>query len=372
MLKKAVKTLILGLVCVLLVFIVSAGVFFAVRFVLSIDVSSAEKTLKGDDTSLADGTDKSKDKNKRINFLFLGKDNTSGLCDVIMLVSYNVADSSVGVVQIPRDTYAKYTESSYKKLNGAVNVLGSEAELCAFLSKSFGIAIDHYVSLDIEALGEIVDIIGGVEVNVPCDMRYTDAEQGLYIDIRAGRTLLDGETAKKFVRFRSSYANGDIGRIDAQKIFLAALYKKLRTDTSVLEIGAVVARVADKIDTSLSVPEMISLAKTAFSVSSERIRFVTLAGEGAVAKKSGASYYVLSRPSCIEIFRDMFSAEIDEEDFDKDRLFLNEDYDEFERIYFSTAEYTVYDAATLCNDGIDIEKRKREQLNDPYALTNHP
>ena len=358
MLKKAVKTLILGLICVLLIFIISAGVFFALRFVLSIDVSGAENTLGPEDTSVDGEVNKNKDKNKRVNFLLLGKDSTSGLCDVIMLVSYNVTESSVGVVQIPRDTYAKYTEGSYKKLNGAVNALGSEGEFCTFLSKSFGVAIDHYISLDIETVGEIVDIIGGVEVNVPCDMSYSDAEQDLYIDLKAGKALLDGEMAKKFVRFRSSYINGDIGRIDAQKIFLAALYKKLKTDTSVLEIGSVAARVADKIDTSLSLQEMISLAKTAFSVPSEKIRFVTLAGEGAVAKKSGASYYVISRPSCIEIFREIFSAGVDENNFDSGRLFLNEDYDEFERIYFSSAKYTVYDAAALCKDGIDLTNKK--------------
>ena len=358
MLKKAVKMLILGLVCVLLVFIVSAGVFFAVRFVLSIDVSGAEKTLKGDDTSLADGTDKGKEKNNRVNFLFLGKDNTSGLCDVIMLVSYDVTDSSVGVVQIPRDTYAKYSDGSYKKLNGAANALGGEGAFCAFLSKNLGVKIDHYISLGIEEVGEIVDIIGGVEVNVPCDMSYKDAEQGLYIDLKAGKTLLNGEMAKKFVRFRSSYTNGDIGRIDAQKLFLAALLRKLKTDTSVLEIGTVAAKLADKVKTSLSLQEIMSLAKTAFSVPAERIRFVTLAGEGAVAKKSGASYYVISRPSCIEIFREIFCADVDENNFDRDRLFLNEDYTEFERIYFSSAKYTVYDAATLCKDGIDIANRK--------------
>lgn len=358
MLKKTLRTLFLGLACFLLVFIISIGVFLAIRFALSIDASGAENTSKSDDSSLADVGGKSDGKSKRVNFLLLGKDNTSGLCDVIMLISYNTEESSVGVVQIPRDTYARYTEGSYKKLNGAVNALGSEAAFCDFLSQSFGVSIDHHVSLELDAVGDIVDIIGGVEVDVPCDMRYADEEQGLYIDIKAGKTLLDGEMAKKFVRYRSSYAQGDIGRIDAQKIFLAALYNKLRNDTSVFEVATVVARVADKIDTSLSLQEMISLAKTAFSVPADGISFVTLAGEGAIAQKSGASYYVLSRPSCIEIFRDIFSADVTEQSFDKERLFLNEDYAEFERIYFSSARYTVYDAASLCKDGIDIANKK--------------
>ena len=121
-----------------------------------------------------------------------------------------------------------------------------------------------------------------------------------------------------------------------------------------LEIGVVAARVAQKVETSLSVTEVLSLAKQAMAVSPEKVRFVTLAGKGAVAKKSGASYYVISRPSAIEILKNIVGADVNEQNFDTDCLFLNENYAEFGKIYADPAEYTVYDAATLCKNGIDI------------------
>ena len=68
------------------------------------------------------------------NFLLLGRDRASGLTDVIMLASINTDERSVTVVQIPRDTYARYTDGSYKKLNGAMSSLGGASELCKLLS----------------------------------------------------------------------------------------------------------------------------------------------------------------------------------------------------------------------------------------------
>ncbi len=287
------------------------------------------------------------DSDTRLNVLILGKDNTSGLCDVIMLVSYNVTDSSLGVVQIPRDTYLKYTSSSYKKINGAVASLGSERALCDLLEDAFCIEIDHYVSLKLDAIGKLVDAIGGVEINVPSDMDYEDPAQGLSIHIKKGLNLLDGRTAEQFVRFRSGYTTGDLGRMDAQKLFLAALANKLKNEVSVFEMGVLVASLSDSVKTSFPLSEMISLSKKALAISPENIRFVTLAGESAVAKKSGASYYVISKDSSREIINSFFGVDVNEHDFDKNKLFLNGDYTEFKNIYYSKTDYTVIDADTI-------------------------
>ena len=354
MLKRIMKISLVCFVTAIVALIMAAGVFLVSKSILGIDALGAERYT---DIDAEDPDDMTSNDAQRMNFLLLGRDRSSGLCDVIMLVSYDTADRNVNVLQIPRDTYAEFTETSYKKLNGALGALGGERELCAFLSESFGIRIDHYVSLDLDAVKEIVDALGGVEVNVPCDMRYSDAEQGLYIDIKAGKNMLDGDMAEKFVRFRSEYAEGDIGRMDAQKIFLAALFNKLKNNASVFEIGSVAARIVPHVKTSLSLTEILPLVKQVLAVPSENIRLSTLAGEGAVAKKSGASYYVISRPSAIEQVRELFGSDIDESGFDRKRLFLNEEYDEFVRIYSEGAEYTVYDVSYICREGINIARK---------------
>ncbi len=339
----------------LAVVVLGLTVLFIARLMLAFD---NDTNVSAVDRGAIDSTSQSdEDTDIHTNFLVMGKDEASGLYDMIMLVSYNVTRSEIGVVQIPRDTYAEYTKGSYKKLNGAVAALGGEREFCDFLSSALCVNIDHYVSLDLYSVGEIVDVLGGVEVDVPFDMNYEDEAQGLSIHLKKGKNILDGDAARKFVRYRSGYLEGDLGRIDAQKIFLAALVKKLKSDVSLFEIGAILAAVSDNVKMNIPMSSVVTLAKQLMSIPSENVRFVTLAGEGAVAKASGASYYVISRPAAIKIVNDILGASATDKTFDKDRLFLNDRYDSFFDIYYSDIEYTVYDAKSLVASGIEIACR---------------
>lgn len=283
------------------------------------------------------------------NFLIAGKDDASGLTDVIMVVSFDLRARSLNIVHIPRDTYAVYATSNYRKLNGACHALGGAEEFCDYLSESMGIPIDYYVMLDSEALGEAVDAIGGVEINIPFDFDYNDPVQGLSIHLPAGNHTLDGDQAEQFVRYRSGYLRGDIGRIDAQKIFLAALARSIRNNFSVWTVGKLVFSLADDIDSNIQLDEMYRFAKAALSVEDENIRFVTLAGDDARAEKSGAWYYVISKSAAREICEKYLCAYPDAE-FDRDGIFRNSSYDSFANIYDSYSDYTVYDASSI-NEG---------------------
>ncbi len=346
------KIVLIFLGIALAVTVLFLAAFFALRLMLVFDnganASAIEKDFEDASFQNTENTD------LRTNFLVMGKDETSGLYDMIMLVSYNATQRQIGVVQIPRDTYAEFTESSYKKLNGAVSALGGEREFCDFLSKSLSVSIDHYISIDLYSVGEIVDVLGGVEVDVPFDMNYEDPAQGLSIHLKKGKNILDGEAARKFVRYRSGYLEGDLGRMDAQKLFLAALVKKLKSDISVFDIGAIVAAASDNVKMSIPMSSVIPLAKQLINIPAENVKFVTLAGEGAVASVSGASYYVISRPSAIKILNEVLGADVSEENFDVGKVFLNERYNSFEDIYNSNVEYKIFDAKTLVGSGIEI------------------
>ena len=343
--------IILGIALASVLFFVS--VFFAVRLMLVFDndASAVEINRGSTDESATSDSDA---EDMRTNFLVLGKDEASGLYDMIMLVSYNMTRSELNVVQIPRDTYAEFTEGSYKKLNGAVAALGGESALCDFLSKALCVNIDHYISLDLYSVGEIVDALGGIEVDVPFDMDYEDPAQGLSIHLKKGVNHLDGNAARKFLRYRSGYLEGDLGRIDAQKLFLAALVKKLKSDLSLFDIGAIAAAVFDDVKMSVSMSGAIILARQMMNIAPENVRLVTLAGESAVAESSGASYYVISRSAAVRILRELLGSDVTEDTFDKEALFLNEKYSTFRDIYYSDREYRVYDAKSLVASGIEI------------------
>ena len=123
--------------------------------------------------------------------LVLGKDRAAGLTDVIMLVSFDIENGRICVLQIPRDTYADYGDPSHNKLNSALASLGGEGKLKGFIEKSFGISIDGYLSLDLNAFRDIVDAVGGVEIDLPEALYYSDPSQNLYIELPAGKLTLE-------------------------------------------------------------------------------------------------------------------------------------------------------------------------------------
>ncbi len=271
------------------------------------------------------------------NILFLGTDRQAGLCDVIMLINVNFDAKRITVAHVPRDTYAKYTDSSYKKLNGAYNSLGGAAQTAEFLENALGTEIDHYICVGLDTVGDIVDAIGGVEVNLPCDMKYSDSSAGLYIDLKKGSVCLDGELAEDFLRYRSGYADGDLGRIDAQKLFMSCFFDKLANELTPI-MTAKLCAAAENVETDLQIDEWLTFGTKALSLFNEQIYFLTLPGEEVIATKSGASYYCLSAPSTEEIVKLYFGAK---DAFDTNQVFLNDNYNSFSTVYKAQKEYSI-------------------------------
>ena len=89
--------------------------------------------------------------------------------------------------------------------------------------------------VNLEAFRETVDLVGGVEFDVPQDMYYQDPTQNLHIDLKAGKQLLDGEKAMELVRFRKGYASQDIQRTKVQQEFLNDMIFRGKVDET--EVG---------------------------------------------------------------------------------------------------------------------------------------
>ncbi len=262
--------------------------------------------------------------------LILGRDRTSGLADVIMLAYLDREAGRAAVLQIPRDTYAEYTEGSYKKLNGAPSVIGEEG-LCELLSRTFGIQIDGYVSADLDALAFAVDKVGGVELYLDEPLDYEDPEQELYIHLAAGEQTLSGEQAEMLVRFRSGYIRGDLDRLDMQKRFMAAFFEKLRDSINITNAYSFLCELLPATDTDLPPTRLLQVGLDALELESADISFFTLPGGDVRAEQSGASYYCLSAEDTRLLLCEHFGKSdglIDEE-----HIFLNERYKAFRDIY---------------------------------------
>ena len=281
--------------------------------------------------------------------LVTGRDRVSGLCDVMMLVSFDPSNSRICVLQIPRDTYALYGDGSYRKINGAQRALGEDG-LCELLGESLGVRIDGYISLDLSGFRELVDLIGGVEIELDRPIKYSDPEQDLRIDLESGLQTLDGKQAEMFVRYRSGYKRGDLDRLDAQKKFLAALFDALRQKVSISNAYELFGLALGHVDTNINPALCVALGLEALGVGEDQLWFCTLPGEDLVSRKSGASFYVMSKSPTQRLLAEYFGAE---GELDGKGIFLNGDDRDFLEIYQKDCKIGMISAQ-------EIEKTKKD------------
>ena len=182
-------------------------------------------------------------KDQFYTFLLVGQDTFGGgNTDTMMLAAYDVPNQKLSVMSLPRDTFVQYRgrnvllNSVFNRAGGGENGIKALKQEVGELT---GVTPDYYVIVQWEAVGELVDAIGGVYFEVPFDMYYNDLSQHFKIDLRGGYQLLDGTGAMGLLRWRHNsigdtgkidysygYAEGDLGRIKTQQAFLTATLSK--------------------------------------------------------------------------------------------------------------------------------------------------
>jgi LCP family protein required for cell wall assembly len=141
--------------------------------------------------------------------------------DTILYVS--IVGDEVTLVAIPRDLYL---DAYDRRINSVYGRYGAEG-LRVAVGELLGLPVDYYAVINLDLFENVVDALGGVEVNVPYRMDYVDHAQQLVIDLRPGPQVLDGEGAAGFVRFRET-VRGDLDRLDRVKSLAYAMLQRLR------------------------------------------------------------------------------------------------------------------------------------------------
>ncbi len=299
----------------------------------------------------------------RTTVLCAGLDDAAANTDVLMLLSLDAERKEISVLQIPRDTYF-LAETAQKKINQLYpsqrlrgkDPHGALSSVAESLSNSLGVRIDAYLALDLPAVASLVDGLGGVSVDVPAPIRHRASDGDGYIEIPAGETLLCGREAVEFLRFRAGYTEGDLGRVDAQKLLLAATYRKLREEMSLPVILKLLSVLYKNAYTDMSLPEQIALARSFYASRHDfSVNFLTLPGEAARREEnSGLSYYVVNRKGATEVLGRYFGGGV----FDPEERFFDASRPHFVNIYYDTApSYTVYTEETV--DGMDVKIKQK-------------
>jgi LCP family protein required for cell wall assembly len=242
-----------------------------------------------------------------------------GLTDTIMLASFDTEVKRVDIISVPRDTYyprPEYKGAAFQKINSVyeTGADGTDSKDEDVISEAKGVAaakavsdvlcgvpIHFYTVLSDESVVKIVDAMGGIELDVPMDMKYTDKKQGLYIDIKKGKQVLDGDHAVQYLRFRKGYATGDLGRVDAQQTFIKEAFKQ--------SIGfgfpKVARTVSKEVDSNLKTKIAVHIASEAVGMSTSDAKTWTTP---CVPKtKNGASYYIVDEKATEEMMNEIYS-----------------------------------------------------------------
>ena len=301
----------------------------------------------------------------------MGRDVVALNTDVMMIVNLNLDDDSMTIMQMPRDTFITL-DSVPRKLNSVFGTFYNASSasndegrihdgmkgLAETLSANLAINIDFYAYMNLDGFGAIVDAIGGVDMYVPYRMYYPDPEQDLLIDLYEGQQTLDGDKAEQFVRFRNSYVNGDLGRVDAQKLFMTAFMESFKNKISITNVVPVVTAILNNLEHSLSVSDAAYFVKEAMQMDFSNITMLT-APNTTVTYNRG-SYVVIHRAAMYKVINEnfnLFDTDIPDASFDKDKNFTLTSNASINAIYNSTEEFEgTHSAEDIQQNGIDVNR----------------
>ena len=219
----------------------------------------------------------------------ISEDIDTLLADTIMLCGYHPQNQEAFIVSIPRDTFVGENKNKVKgsdKINshykkGIENIEQKVEEIA-------NLEIDNYIVVKTSMLVKIVDLIGGVEFDVPIDMKYDDPSQNLHINLKKGIQKIDGDKAEQLLRFRhnndgttysSEYGNNDLGRMRTQREFIKTVAKQTLDSKNIFNLKALAEAVFENLETNLEKSKITSYIPYALNINMDNIKMEQLPGE---------------------------------------------------------------------------------------------
>lgn len=282
--SKKKKTGKVILIILLVIALLAGGVYVALEYFID-PPEQNEDGVNNNNVNHVDGR-----KDGVYTFLVAGTDQISNNTDTIMVGSFDTVNGKLNIVSIPRDTLiniqheVKKANAAYHYANYYKDIEGSSyygidpvTSMRKELVKSMlGFDVDKYVLVNLKAAEEVVDAIGGVEFDLPIDMNFDSKNQDLHIHLNKGKQTLNGEQFVQVMRFRSSYAGGDLERIEMQHKLLRALADQMLTLGNVPNISKVAQIVADNMQTDMNTENIIYFIKEFLKLDKDDIQFLTL------------------------------------------------------------------------------------------------
>ncbi|MFB4333469.1 LytR family transcriptional regulator [Bacillus cereus group sp. BfR-BA-01311] len=281
--KKQVLLWILGIVGVL---IIGGGVYaYNVYSSVSKTLDEVHKPLKRDENNKQE---EKISKSDPVSILLLGADeqgDDKGRSDSLMVITLNPKNNSMKTVSIPRDTYTEIVgKGKSDKINHAYAFGGVDMSV-ATVEKFLNIPINHYIEVNMNGFKDIVDAVGGVDVNNDLDFSWDG------IHFKKGNIHLTGKEALVYTRMRKADPRGDFGRQMRQRQVMQAVIKKGATFSSLTSYGNVLTAIQKNVKTNLTQDQMFDMQKN-YKDCLQNSEDIQISGDGHIAADGIWYYYV--------------------------------------------------------------------------------
>jgi len=236
------------------------------------------------------------EKKQPFSVLMLGVDERegdAGRSDTIIVMTVNPNDKSTKMVSIPRDTYTEIVgKGSMDKINHAYAFGGIEMSM-ETVENLLDIPIDYVVQVNMEGFEDIVDAVGGVNVNNTLDFSVGQH------NYPKGNITLNGEEALDYVRMRYEDPNGDFGRQDRQKQVIQAVMSEGASVKSLVNYRSIFNALGANVQTNMTFDEMMDVQKNYRDVVGTVDQLYFEKGTGG-KKDNGVWYYDMNQTELAE------------------------------------------------------------------------
>ncbi len=221
----------------------------------------------------------------------------SSRSDALLLVTVNQSDHTAKMLSIPRDSYVYIPEVGYKTRINHAHAYGGPKATIETVENLFDIPVDYYVRVNFQAFMEIIDALGGIEIDVPFAFSEQDSnDKAGAISLKPGQQTLNGEEALALARTRK--IDNDIERGKRQQEIIKATMLKAASLKSISKFDDVFDAVGSNMKTNLTFEEMKYLAEFAIK---NRLSIDSLTLAGSDYWPNGVYYYQLDETAVSEL-----------------------------------------------------------------------
>ena len=234
----------------------------------------------------------------RINVLLLGTDDGDSedfdkdvpkRTDAMLLVSFDPENSQVSVLSLPRDTRVTIPgRRGHDKINAAY-AYGGVPLAKRTVANLLQVPVNHYMQVDWQGFIKVVDMLGGVDLDVEQNMDYEDPYADLKIHLKKGKQKKKKKKAGEYVRFRHDEM-GDIGRVERQQKFMKALAKQAFTVGNMVKLPMIIGTASEYVKTDMTFIQMVKAANCLRLFGDGGVKSASLKGD--FGDIGGVSYWV--------------------------------------------------------------------------------